>query len=158
MRWFVIIGDGHLRQTLENEAETLGVKDSVVFLGNRNDAEVFYAGLDIVALTSLNEGTPLSLIEAMANEKAIISTAVGGVADLLGNTKEQKQGFNVCERGISSPSNNAEIFYSGLIYLVNNVKVRETLGRNGKCFVEAQYGKDRLINDITKLYLKLTKK
>src|SRR6185369_10966731 len=86
---FVIIGDGHLRAGLETEAESLGVGDEVLFLGNRNDADVFYAGLDIIALTSLNEGTPLSLIEAMANGKAFVSTAVGGVIDLLGSIVEQ---------------------------------------------------------------------
>ncbi len=153
---FVIIGDGHLREKLEMEAETLGVKDVVKFLGNRNDADVFYAGLDIVALVSLNEGTPLSLIEAMANEKAVISTAVGGVVDLLGKVLEQKQGFQICERGILSASGDAENFYNGLEWLADNTKMRDTLGKSGKKFVETQYGKDRLVNDVKNLYRKLT--
>ncbi|HLM59520.1 MAG TPA: glycosyltransferase, partial [Pyrinomonadaceae bacterium] len=153
---FVVIGDGHLREKLEREAETLGVKDTVVFLGNRNDADVFYAGLDIVALTSLNEGTPLSLIEAMANEKAVVSTAVGGVVDLLGNVVEQKQSFQLCERGVSVSSGNAEDFYSGLMYLVNDVKMRQTLSANGKSFIEDRYGKERLVTDVKNLYRKIT--
>ncbi|QQS39763.1 MAG: glycosyltransferase [Acidobacteriota bacterium] len=81
---FVIIGDGHLRGNLESLASELGISDRVAFLGNREDPEVFYAGLDIVALTSKNEGTPLSLIEAMASRRPVVSTAVGGVVDLLG--------------------------------------------------------------------------
>ena len=116
---FVIIGDGNLRENLEKEAETLGIKDMVSFVGNRNDADVFYAGLDIVALTSLNEGTPLSLIEAMANEKPVISTSVGGVIDLLGKVELEKQDFQICERGLCVASNDADGFYNGLIYLAN---------------------------------------
>ncbi len=154
---FVIIGDGHLREKLENEAETLGVKDLVVFVGNRNDADVFYAGLDIVALTSLNEGTPLSLIEAMANEKAIISTSVGGVVDLLGEAQTEENGFQICERGLRTASNDAESFYRGLLCLVNNEKLRETLVENGKKFVEARYNKERLVRDIKNLYHNLTR-
>lgn len=153
---FVIVGDGHLREKLESEAETLGVKDLITFLGNRNDADVFYAGLDIVALTSLNEGTPLSLIEAMANEKAVVSTAVGGVVDLLGKVEEQKTGFQICERGISAASDDAAGFCSGLEYLVKNEGLRENCGRRGREYVSANYGKSRLVNDIKSLYKALT--
>ncbi len=149
---FVIIGDGHLRTELEAEAETLDVKDVVKFLGNRNDTDVFYAGLDIIALTSLNEGTPLSLIEAMANEKAVISTAVGGVVDLLGEVKEYKDSFKICNRGISVVSDNAEDFYQGLIYLAKNEKLRVQLGDEGNKYITAKYSKERLVHDITQLY------
>ncbi len=153
---FIIIGDGHLRESLEAEAETLGVTDAVVFVGNRNDADVFYAGLDIVALTSLNEGTPLSLIEAMANEKPVVSTAVGGVTDLLGKVEEQKSRFQVCERGVAAASSDAEGFYEGLQYLVKDAKMREIFSRRGREYVEANYGKSRLVEDIKNLYRTLT--
>ena len=149
---FIIIGDGHLREKLEQEVARLGLNESVMFLGNRNDADVFYAGLDIVALTSLNEGTPLSLIEAMANEKAVVSTDVGGVRDLLGAVTEQKENFQVCERGISAASDDAQGFCEGLIYLAKNEKLRKVLSENGKIFIESQYGKARLVKDIENLY------
>ncbi len=149
---FVIVGDGHLRKVLETEAETLGIKDLVKFLGNRNDTDVFYAGLDIVALTSLNEGTPLSLIEAMANEKAIISTAVGGVVDLLGEVRKNTNSFKICERGVSMPSDEAELFYQGLIYLAKDKNLRVELGNEGKKYITARYSKERLVDDIKQLY------
>lgn len=154
---FLIIGDGHLREEIEREAQTLGIKDLVAFLGNRNDTDVFYSGLDLVALTSLNEGTPLSLIEAMACEKAVISTQVGGVADLLGDVKEKKGNFQICERGIAVASEDAESFADGLIHLANDASLRAALGGEGKTFVEAQYGKARLINDMKKFYRELTR-
>ncbi len=152
---FIIIGDGNLRKTLESEAAALDLGETVKFLGNRADADIFYAGLDIVALTSLNEGTPLSLIEAMANKKAVISTSVGGVIDLLGETLEEKEGFIIAERGIRVSSKRAEDFYAGLIYLAENVALREKNTGNGHTFVIQNYSKKRLTDDIKALYRKL---
>jgi glycosyltransferase involved in cell wall biosynthesis len=149
---FIIIGDGNTRGELEKEAEKYGLRETVKFLGNRNDADVFYPGLDIIALTSLNEGTPLSLIEAMANEKPVISTAVGGVVDLLGETATENDGFTVCERGVKVSANSAENFYKGLIYLAKNETLQKSLAVKGKEFVEAKYSKQRLVSDIEKLY------
>lgn len=154
---FVIIGDGNLRGQLETEAETLGLNEVVKFAGNRSDADVFYAGLDIVALTSLNEGTPLSLIEAMAAGKPVISTAVGGVVDLLGKAETVENGFTICERGVKIETNTPENFYRGLIYLAENEKLREKLIIDGGIFVRAHYDKARLVGDIKSLYRNLSK-
>src|SRR5260370_32868830 len=95
---FVIIGDGRLRGELEAQAKMLALDEEVLFLGTRNDPEDFYPALDIVALTSLNEGTPLTLIEAMSNARPIIATAVGGVVDLLGPAVSALDGYTLCER------------------------------------------------------------
>lgn len=149
---FVIAGDGHLRKRLEDKAEALGISDSVIFLGNRSDIEAVYAGLDIVALTSLNEGTPLSLIEAMANGRPVIATKVGGVVDLLGHMEESHDGFEICERGIGIEPGSPENFLMGLIYLAKNERLRESLAQKGRAFVENTYSKERLVNDIKSLY------
>ena len=153
---FVVAGEGHLRARLEAEAKELGLVDSMVFLGNRTDTDRVYAGLDIVALTSLNEGTPLSLIEAMAAGRPVISTTVGGVRDLLGEMTEQHEGFRVCERGIGIDSRSVSDYTKGLIYLVKSEKLRERSAENGRVFVGAAYSKDRLIDDIKQLYRRLT--
>ena len=84
---FLIIGNGPLQEQLMQQSHDLDLDDHVMFMGLRTDPEVFYPGLDIVMLTSKNEGTPLSLIEAMANGRPVLSTAVGGVCDLLGGEK-----------------------------------------------------------------------
>ena len=97
---FVIIGDGHLREELEAEADVLGLGELVTFLGNRDDAGIFYAGLDIVALTSLNEGTPLSLIEAMACGKAGDFDRGRRRRRPAGRQRSKDEGFSACERGI----------------------------------------------------------
>ena len=150
LHW-VIAGDGHMRAALEAEAVELGIRN-ITFLGNREDIRAVYAGLDVVALTSLNEGTPLSLIEAMASRKPVIATAVGGVVDLLGSETSEHAGFSVCERGIAVESGNADAFLKGLIYLLKNERLREDLKAKAHEFVKANYGKDRLVADIKRLY------
>jgi len=154
---FVVIGDGNLRSKLEQEASDKGLADEVVFVGSRRDPENFYPALDIVALTSRNEGTPLTLIEAMANARPVISTAVGGVVDLLGQALSPgiEDAFVVCERGVSVRPNDAEGFAAGLAHLIVNEPLRREIGERGLQFVLAYYSKERLLADIQSFYAEL---
>jgi glycosyltransferase involved in cell wall biosynthesis len=129
-----------------------GLGNDLFFAGNRKDTENIYAASDIIGLTSFNEGTPLSLIEAMASGRAVISTAVGGVIDLLGKSVETRGSLDICENGLSVASGNAEGFADGLIYLGKNEELREKLGNNSKKFVTKRYSKERLVNDLKNLY------
>ena len=61
-----------------------GLKDAVIFTGWQKDMRTTYAAVDMVTITSYNEGTPVSLIEAMAAANPVISTDVGGVRDIMG--------------------------------------------------------------------------
>jgi glycosyltransferase involved in cell wall biosynthesis len=155
---FVIIGDGNLRFDLEAQAKSLKLENSVAFLGTRNDPENFYPALDIVALTSLNEGTPLTLIEAMANARPVVATAVGGVADLLGSPAQQydeEPAYHICERGVSVAGGDAEGFAAGLQRLIAGPNLRDDLGRAGLEFVTHKYDKERLLRDMAELYCDL---
>jgi len=152
---FVIIGDGKLRQKLEAQAKSLLLGDDVVFLGTRNDPENFYPALDIVALTSLNEGTPLTLIEAMANARPVIATEVGGVVDLLGpivSTGNAEPGYAICERGLLARSGDVDGLARGLERLIEDESLRAELGVKGRDFVLRNYAKERLLADMTQLY------
>ncbi|MGA2819258.1 MAG: glycosyltransferase family 4 protein [Anaerolineales bacterium] len=80
---FVIVGDGELRQSLEAQARGLDLTARVYFLGWREEMSPIYGDLDIFALTSNNEGTPLSLLEAMAAALPVVATSVGGVPDVV---------------------------------------------------------------------------
>ena len=138
---FVIVGDGALRERLELKARSLGIEKDVIFAGSRKDPEYFYPALDIVALTSRNEGTPLTLIEAMANARPVIATLVGGVVDLLGD-----------DRGIGVRPNDVDAFAAGLRTLIEDKSLRYRLGRSGFEFVVHNYSKERLLEDIKNLY------
>ena len=148
---FVIIGDGLLRERLEAKAHSLGLDQQVIFTGARRDPQNFYPGLDVVALTSLNEGTPLTLIEAMANSLPTVATGVGGVVDLLGDVSEMGE-HQICQRGIRVPSGDAESIARGIKRLVNDPSLRRELGRRGQDFVQRNYRKARLLDDIKSLY------
>jgi glycosyltransferase involved in cell wall biosynthesis len=155
---FLVIGDGHLRARLEQQAEMLGLRDHVLFTGSRNDPENFYPALDVVALTSLNEGTPLSIIEGMANARPVIATMVGGVGDLLGERVSDASGqsFAIHERGLSVASGDVEGFTQALDYLITNESLRNDLGQRGRDFVLENYAKERLVADMSALYAELT--
>jgi glycosyltransferase involved in cell wall biosynthesis len=149
---FVVVGDGALRPQLEQEGA-----DCVKFVGNRRDVENIYPAFDIVALTSWNEGTPLTLIEAMANGRTVIATAVGGVVDLLGPVLSNQDMFQICERGLSVKSNDARGLAAGLSSLVEDSNLRRETAERGLQFVTANYSRERLLRDIKRLYADITK-
>ncbi|MGE0132773.1 MAG: glycosyltransferase [Blastocatellales bacterium] len=152
---FAIVGDGHLRAGLETQAKDVGVDDRVTFTGFRGDALSLYADFDIAALTSLNEGTPLTLIEAMSCGCAIASTEVGGVVDLMGARKETRDGFTIWDHGVTAPSRDADAFADALKYLIERPEARREMGARGRDFVLSRLSKERLIGDIDGLYRSL---
>ena len=151
---FIVVGDGALRQSLESQKQALGLDADVIFVGNRTDPEYFYPALDVVALTSLNEGTPLTLIEAMANARPVVATSVGGVVDLLGEVVEDGP-YKVCKRGLSVPPGDEEAFVAALSRIIRDRSLRQELGDRGLEFVEVNYSKERLFEDIKGLYAEL---
>src|ERR1044072_3348891 len=154
---FIVIGDGALRESLELQTQALGLEKDVIFVGSRKDPEYFYPALDVVALTSHNEGTPLTLIEAMANARPVVATSVGGVVDLLGEVVEDGP-YRVCPRGISVAAGDEEGFVAGLSRIIRDRSLRLELGDRGLEFVEVNYSKERLFEDIKNLYGELNHK
>ncbi|HMT09023.1 MAG TPA: glycosyltransferase [Pyrinomonadaceae bacterium] len=149
---FVLIGDGALRPELEALANEHGIAERVVFLGNRSDIHELLPGFDIFVLTSKNEGTPLSMIEAMAAGVPAVSTNVGGVADLLGNAVESQPFHRLCSRGIAVDSREASDLARGLIYLAKSNEIRERVKIEAREFVRERYSIDRLVSDVDGLY------
>jgi glycosyltransferase involved in cell wall biosynthesis len=152
---FVVVGDGHLRGELELLSSKLGISDKVTFLGFRKDVLSLYSAFDLVVLTSLNEGTPLTLIEALCYSRAIIATEVGGVVDLMGTRRELRNDFSIWDHGITVPDHNALRFARALKYLMEHPKLRHEMGERGHAFVKAKFSKDRLIGDVEELYREL---
>jgi glycosyltransferase involved in cell wall biosynthesis len=82
---FLIVGDGDQMDPLRRQAEALGIASSVVFAGHRTEVRALLGALDVFCISSTYEGTPLALFEAMAAGKAIVSTAVDGCREVLGD-------------------------------------------------------------------------
>jgi GT2 family glycosyltransferase/glycosyltransferase involved in cell wall biosynthesis len=153
---FVIVGDGELRDRLERHAKNLGIGDKVIFCGWQKDIPRVYADLNILALTSLNEGTPVSIIEAMAASVPVITTSVGGTGDLLGRYEEKARGSNgfaVCRRGILCLNNNATAFAAGLQFLVDDENGCNTARvEKARDYVVQNYTEERLVGETEALY------
>jgi glycosyltransferase involved in cell wall biosynthesis len=142
---FLVIGDGERRAELERLAGELGLGPRVLFLGWRGDLDRIYADLDVVALTSRNEGSPVALIEAMAAGRAVVSTRVGGVPDVVADA----------ETGRLVPVDDAGALAAAMDTLLADRVERERLGAAARLRVLATYGADRLVADVDQLYRRL---
>jgi len=151
-----IIGDGETRQALENKAKQLNIpfsddhdpNSSLIFTSWRNDIDIINAGLDIIALTSLNEGTPVSLIEAQAANKPIVSTRVGGIGDIVLEN----------ETALLSDTNDIASFRENLLRLVEDDALRNSFNQKGADYVRKKFSVERLANDMSDLYYELLDK
>lgn len=144
---FVVVGDGELRQELEQHVKELGIKDILEFRGWVKDLRRIYEELDIVVLTSQNEGTPVSIIEAMAAARPVVATDVGGVRDIV---EDGKSGYLVA-------SGDEEKFAERLMDLIKDLGKRKRFGQYGRGIVKDRFSKDRLVTDMEGFYKNLLK-
>lgn len=157
---FVVIGDGELRRELETRTRELGMGDAVLFSGWERDVPAAYADMDVLGLTSINEGTPVSLIEAMAAGVPVLATAVGGVRDLLGAPASGIPFGRslVCPRGVVCREGDLAGFVHGLEFLVREpAERRDARLAAARRYVVRRYDARRLFEDIESLYRELTR-
>jgi glycosyltransferase involved in cell wall biosynthesis len=146
-----VVGDGELLEALILQVNLAGFSTcipndtnydaDVVFTSWRKDIDVVNAGSDIIALTSLNEGTPVSIIEALASNKAVISTNVGGVKDII---EDEYSGL--------LSSMDTQVFADKMGELIINKALRDKLSNNGKKIVLQKYSYTNLVQSTQKLY------
>ena len=138
----VLVGDGPLRERLEQQAVALGIDRHAHFVGYRSDVAPVYAAIDTVALTSANEGTPVAVIEALAAGVPAVSTDVGGVADVA---PDGRAGFLV-------PDGDVPGLADRFRRLASDAELRARLGMQGREWVNDRYSIPRLVNDVDQLY------
>ena len=161
-----IVGDGEERERLQSRVNELGMSQVmgpyfnghgfghgvngkpmveralITFTSWIKEVDIVNAGVDIVMLTSLNEGTPVSLIEAQAANKPIISTRVGGIENVVvpENTALLSESGDV--RGLEEQ----------LLRLMENDALRRAMGQGGWAHVSGRFHYTRLVNDVDQLY------
>jgi glycosyltransferase involved in cell wall biosynthesis len=140
-----MIGDGPDRAAVERRAHELGLMRDTLFLGYQEEVAPFYAAFDAMILPSINEGTPVSAIEALAAGRPVVATRVGGVPDVV---REGEDGFLV-EPG------DVDALAERLARLAADPELRERLGAAGRARVVPRYSVDRLVDDIDLLYRSL---
>lgn len=137
-----VVGGGSEEMSLRASVTSMGLDGHVRFVGWRTDLARVYAGSDVVALTSNNEGTPVSLIEALAAGRAVVATDVGGVRDVLENGR----------LGLLVPPGDADALAGALGRLLDDESLRASLGAAGMSSVPARFGSPRLVADMKQLY------
>jgi glycosyltransferase involved in cell wall biosynthesis len=140
---FLVVGDGERRQALEEAARSRGLGSRVHFLGWRADVDRVYADLDVVVLTSRNEGSPVALIEAMAAARPVVATRVGGVGELVGDS------------GLLTGVDDAPALALGVRRLLDDPAMAAQLGQRGRSRVVPAFSRERLVADIDGLYQRL---
>jgi glycosyltransferase involved in cell wall biosynthesis len=138
----LIAGDGEERTGLTALAADLGLSERVRFLGWQSDLASLYASMDLFVLTSINEGTPVSLIEAMAAGVPSIATAVGGVPDVI-------------EHGVTGtliPPKNVDALSATIEQAMTSNDMMSTMASRARIRVANMYDAARLVRDIELAY------
>jgi glycosyltransferase involved in cell wall biosynthesis len=141
----LLVGDGPERGALERQAHELGVMKRCLFLGYQQDVSRYYDAIDALLLPSANEGTPVSVIEALAAQRPAVATDVGGTADVI---TDGVDGFLV-EPG------DVDALAERLAELARDPERRARMGEAGRSRVLGRYAVDRLIDDVDRLYRSL---
>ncbi len=138
---FVIIGDGDRRETIERMAEEFGIRDVTHLLGSRNDVHAVLPAIDVVALTSHNEASPVSILEALSCGVPVVSARVGSVPETVipGRTGELFQPGDV------------EGYVDATLDLLLHPSKRSELGRQGRDHVIAHCSLDAMVDGYQQL-------
>jgi glycosyltransferase involved in cell wall biosynthesis len=143
--YLCLVGDGPDRDHLERFAHELGVVKRCLFLGYQQDVAQFYGAIDAFLLPSVNEGTPVSVIESLAAQRPAVATRVGGTPDVI---RDGVDGFLV-------DVGDADALSDRLAELAADPERRAKMGAAGRERVLERYAVERLVNDIDTLYRSL---
>ncbi len=145
---FLLVGDGILRRSIEKLIEKLNLKNYVILTGWRCDIPRILSAIDVFVLTSLWEGLPIAILEAMASSKPVISTHTGGVSEVI---VEGKTGFLVRPRDINRMSER-------LAVLIKDENLRRQIGQNARAGLGSNFTLTNMISKTENLYEELMKK
>jgi glycosyltransferase involved in cell wall biosynthesis len=138
----LIIGNGKDNEKLRNLAENLQIQDYVIFAGKRKDIPEILSIIDIYLLSSLTEGTPMALLEAMAAKKAVIATDVGDIPSVI---ESGKNGLLVRSKDIIGIENAISLF-------CEDSNKRKAFGDNAFITVQKRYSADHMVKKYCDVY------
>jgi glycosyltransferase involved in cell wall biosynthesis len=140
-----VVGDGELRQPLEAESRKCGLTPRIHFVGWRHDLPSILSDLDVVVLTSLNEGTPISVIESLAAQRPVVATEVGGVRHVVDHGRT----------GLLAPARDHQAIADRVATLLTNRSLAARLAATGRADVAVRFAGSRLVDDTRELYRSL---
>lgn len=143
---FVIIGDGPDRDKIRSKIDSLDIKDKVTLSGRINNASNLMQAFDIFLLSSLKEGFPWAVIEAMASKIPVIATSVGAVPEIIESGKN----------GIIVEPGQPKRIVEAILYLVDNERVRDELAISGHQTILFKFNQDKMISAFEDLFREAT--
>jgi glycosyltransferase involved in cell wall biosynthesis len=143
-----IVGEGYLHGRLVNLVHRLGLADSVIFTGFQMDVSEIMATFDVAVLPSLFEGMGRVLLEAMAMEKPVVASRVGGIPDLV------HDGVN----GILIAPGSVQELTSSLLKTLRNPVMAREMGKQGRKRIKAEFSVDTMVQSIQRVYHELLQK
>lgn len=143
----LLVGDGEEREALEQAAADLGIRDRVVFAGQRSDVRDLLPAFDVVASSSLGEGLPLSLLESMCAGRALVWTDVDGMRDIVRPDRE----------ALLVPTANVDALADALTRLLSDAELRARLGSAARARFEESFTSSQMVHRYHSLYESLAK-
>jgi glycosyltransferase involved in cell wall biosynthesis len=140
--WLLIIGEGSERDSLESQAQSLGIEHRVVFTGRREDVPAVTAALDISVLPSYREAQGLSVLEAMALSRPVVASAVGGIPEMI------EDGVT----GLLVPPHDREALAAAIVRLLTDHPLADMIARAGHNLVHDRFCIELMIESISSLY------
>jgi L-malate glycosyltransferase len=144
---FIFVGEGELRSELESQAKLLGISNHVHLMGHRPDAARLQTAFDLSVLTSLHEGLPNSIMEAMAAGVPVLATAVGGIPELI---IHRETGYLVSAGDVANIA-------QGITTALRNERESASIAARGHHYVTTKFGMNRMVNEVEDLYDELAK-
>lgn len=139
---FLIIGDGPLAGKLKALSDELGIGESVIFAGWRNDMEQIYMVTDILVLCSLSEGLPFAILEAMSHGKSVIATDIKEIGEVVINGST----------GMLVPPGDVDALAGAIVRLIEDPLSRKRLGSGAKAFIEKDFSVKTMVSRVLSLY------
>ena len=139
----LIVGDGPLRPAITAEAARLGVQEACCFTGVRDDIPDCLAAMDLVLISSVSEGLPFTVLEALAMARPIVATAVNGVTEIV---EPELTGLLV-------PPRRPDLLAQGALALLRDPERARALGQAGRKAVEVRFPMERMVERLERLYL-----
>jgi glycosyltransferase involved in cell wall biosynthesis len=144
----LIAGDGPRYNHLVDKAASIGIQDSVFFLGYRENIAEVFSICDIVVLSSYaNEGVPQSLLQAMAMQKPVIACAAGSIPEIVLDKKT----------GILVEARNPDALARGISLMLDNTELTEKVAFNARKYVESNYSLSNMVEKIESIYNQLAR-
>jgi glycosyltransferase involved in cell wall biosynthesis len=138
----ILAGEGDLKPRLEMYATQLGISKAVIWAGFRKDIPRLLAAMDIYVQPSINEGLSLSILEAMAAQKAVVATRVGGASEVIENEKT----------GMLVDPGSASNLAAAILYLFKHFEIRSKLANTARELVLRDFNTSRMANEYQQLY------